>query len=221
VIEAIADLGYPHTRLGHVVAAAGISRKTFYEHYRDLDDAFLEAYDLHVAALTEDVQNAFLGDASAAKRRWPDQIRDGVRAFLGYLQEHPAAAKVCLVDALGAGKEARSRRDAALRSFTFFVDSGRGETAHEVPGRTALAVLGGANELIAWELLHGSPRKLEALAPELVYMIVLPFLGPKKALAEREKTVASIGSTGGGAKKAAVKKPPSAKTSAAPRRAAG
>ena len=193
IVAAVADHGYGETRLADVIATAGVSRKTFYEYFRDLEDAFLAAYDLHVAALTDAVSAAFLGsDGDAARRRWTDQIRDGVRAFVGYLAEHPDAAKVCMVDALGAGKEARGRRDAALRSFTFFIDSGRGEAAHEVPGRTALAVLGGANELIAWELLHGSPAKLRQLAPEVVYMIVLPFLGPKKALTEREKVVREL-----------------------------
>lgn len=194
VIAAVAEHGYLETRLAHVIAHAGLSRKTFYEYYKDLEEAFLAAYDIHVTALTEAVQVAFIGESDdghvTIRRRWPDQIRDGVAAFLGYLQAHPEAARVCLIEAFGAGRPARARRDAALRSFTFFVDSGRAEASHEVPGRTALAVLGGANELIAWELLHGSQRKIGQLAPELVYMITLPFLGPKRALAEREKTVA-------------------------------
>jgi AcrR family transcriptional regulator len=206
VIEAVARLGYNETRLHSVITAAGVSRKTFYEYYKDLDDAFLAAYDMHVTALTEAVQQAFVGEGggkSAGRARgWTDQIRDGVRAFLGYLVDNPDAAKVCMIDALGASKEARARRDAALRSFTFFVDSGRSEAAYEVPGRTALAVIGGANELIAWEILHGSPAKVGSLAPDIVYMIVLPFLGPKKALAQREKAVAELEAAGGGRKAA-------------------
>jgi AcrR family transcriptional regulator len=208
VIEAVAEFGYHQARLHDVITAAGVSRKTFYEYYKDLDDAFLAAYDMHVTALTEAVQQAFVGEGAERSGRggrprgWPDQIRDGVRAFLGYLVDNPEAAKVALIDALGASKEARARRDAALRSFTFFVDSGRGEAAYEVPGRTALAVIGGANELIAWEILHGSPAKVGSLAPDIVYMIVLPFLGPKKALAQREKAVAELEAQGGGRKAA-------------------
>jgi hypothetical protein len=53
-------------------------------------------------------------------------------------------------------------------------------------------VLGGSNELIAAELLHGSAENIGQLAPDIVYLITLPFLGPKAAIAEREKMRAEI-----------------------------
>jgi len=187
VIDAVAELGYENTRLADIIARAGVSRKTFYEYFKDMEDCFLAAYDMHVAALSEQTAQAFLGEGA---RPWPDQVRDGVRAFLGYLSEHPTAARVCMVDALGAGRAARTKRDNAMRSFTFFIDAGRGSAGHEVPGRTAVAVLGAANELIAMELLYGSPGNLDALAPDIVYLITLPFLGPREAFGEREKALA-------------------------------
>jgi AcrR family transcriptional regulator len=193
VMEAVANVGYQDTRLAEVTTTAGVSRKTFYEHFKDFEDAYLAAYDMHVSALTEAVSDAFLAEGERpGARRWPDRIRAGVNAFLGYLAEHPAAARACMVETFGAGREARARRDAALRSFTFFIDSGRAEAAHDVPGRTATALLGGANEVIAWELLHGTPSKIRQLAPELVYLFVLPFIGPKKALQERDKAFAGL-----------------------------
>lgn len=187
VIDAVAELGYQDTRLADIIARAGVSRKTFYEYFKDMEECFLAAYDMHVAALSEQTAQAFLGDGP---RPWPQQVRDGVRAFVGYLSEHPTAARVCMVDALGAGRAARAKRDNAMRSFTFFVDAGRGGATHEVPGRTAMAVLGAANELIASELLYGSPNRLDVLAPDIVYLVTLPFLGPRKALAEREHAIA-------------------------------
>ena len=187
VIEAVAELGYQDTRLADIIARAGVSRKTFYEHFKDMEECFLAAYDMHVAALSEQTAQAFLGDGP---RPWPQQVRDGVAGFLAYLSDHPSAARVCMVDALGVGRAARTKRDNAMRSFTFFVDAGRSSAGHEVPGRTAIAILGAANELIATELLYGSPENLMGLAPDIVYLITLPFLGPRKAFAEREKTVA-------------------------------
>jgi AcrR family transcriptional regulator len=161
------------------------SRKTFYEHFDEKEECFLAAYDLEVSRIVEVAAEAFAGED---QRPWPQQIRDGVRAFLRYLAEHPAAARVCIVDVLGAGQKAVARRDAAVRSFTYFVDAGRSEAQHEVPGRLALGILGGCNELIAAELIHGSAANLERLAPELVYLMTLPFLGPRRAFSERERT---------------------------------
>lgn len=185
VLEAVAAHGYQETRVTDIISRAGVSRKTFYEQFEDKEQCFLAAYDAELTELTDVVAAAFL---SHAPRPWPEQVRSGVGAFLRYLAERPAAARVCMVDAMGAGPRAIAKREAALRNFTYLVDAGRSEATVEVPGRTAIAVLGGANELIASELIHGSATNVETLAPDVVYLITLPFLGPKAAVAEREKT---------------------------------
>ena len=185
VLEVVAAKGWQETRITDIIARAGVSRKTFYEHFEEKDECFLAAYDAELTQLTEAVASAFLGEGA---RPWTDQVRAAVTAFLRYLAERPAAARVCMVDAMGAGPRAIAKREAALRNFTYLVDAGRSEAKVEVPGRTAVAVLGGANELIAAELLHGSATNLETLAPDMVYLITLPFVGPEAAIDERTKT---------------------------------
>jgi AcrR family transcriptional regulator len=195
VLDAVAAQGYQDTRVTDIIGRAGVSRKTFYEHFDEKEECFLAAYDRELAQLTEEVASAFFGDEGTA-RRWTDQVRDGVGAFLRYLAEHPAAARVCMVDAMGAGPTAIAKREAALRNFTYLIDAGRSEAKFEVPGRTAVAVLGGSNELIAGELIHGSAANVETLAPDIVYLITLPFLGPKAAVTEREKTRKALEAAG-------------------------
>ena len=109
VLEAVAAEGYQDTRVTDVIARAGVSRKTFYEHFDEKEECFLAAYDRELTQLTEEVAAAFFGEEGAT-RPWADQVRDGVRAFLRYLAERPAAARVCMVDAMGAG--ARGDREA-------------------------------------------------------------------------------------------------------------
>jgi AcrR family transcriptional regulator len=196
VLEAVAAQGYQDARVTDVIARAGVSRKTFYEHFNEKEECFLAAFDREIAQLTEQVAAAFFG-AEAAKSPWPDQVRAGVKAFLGYLADHPAAARVCMIDAMGAGSQAIAKREAALRSLTYLIDAGRSEAQIEVPGRTAVAVLGGANELIMGELINGSITNVAALASDIVYLITLPFLGPKAAVAEREKTHKGFGADDG------------------------
>jgi AcrR family transcriptional regulator len=185
VLEVVAAKGWQDTRITDIIARAGVSRKTFYEHFEEKDQCFLAAYDAVLAQLSEQVASAFLAESS---RPWAEQVRAAVTAFLGYLAERPAAARVCMVDAMGAGPRAIAKHEAALRDFTYLVDAGRSEAKVEVPGRTAVAVLGGTNELIAAELMHGSAKNLETLAPDVVYLITLPFLGPEAAIEERRKT---------------------------------
>ena len=190
VLDAVAEQGYQDTRVTDIIARAGVSRKTFYEHFDEKEQCFLAAYDRELTQLTEEVAAAFLARGPG---QWEERVRDGVHAFLRYLAERPAAARVCMVDAVGAGPRAIVKREAAIRNFTYLVDAGRSEAALEVPGRTAVAVLGGANELIAGELIHGSAKNVGTLAPDIVYLITLPFLGPAAALEQRDKARDEVG----------------------------
>lgn len=190
ILEAVAASGYEESRVTDVIARAGVSRKTFYEHFTDKEECFLAAYDLEQSHLMHAAGQAFSAPGAGD---WPAGVRAALRALLHHLAQRPAAARVCFVDVMGATRAARAKRDAAVQGFTYFVDAGRGHAEHEVPGRTALGVLGAANELIANELVHGSASGLEALAPDLVYLITLPFIGPERAFAERELTESTQG----------------------------
>ena len=86
-----------------------------------------------------------------------------------------------------AGPKALARRDAALRQFTGFLGAGRAETSVELPGITSLSIAGGINELLYSEILHGATARLESRLPDLMFWIVLPFLGPERAAEERDR----------------------------------
>ena len=47
--EAVAEHSYGATTIAHVVSHAGVSRKTFYEHFRDKEHCFLAMYDTGIA----------------------------------------------------------------------------------------------------------------------------------------------------------------------------
>ena len=48
---------------------------------------------------------------------WEERVEAGLGAFLGYVAEHPAAARLCLVEALSATRSAAARYEAALQRF--------------------------------------------------------------------------------------------------------
>jgi hypothetical protein len=93
---------------------------------------------------------------------------------------------------LAAGPKALVRRDAALRQFTELVDAGRSESTVELPGMTSVAIVGGVNELLYSEILHGATARLPARLPDIVYWITQPFLGPAGAAAERDRARESL-----------------------------
>jgi AcrR family transcriptional regulator len=105
-------------------------------------------------------------------------------------------ARFALVEVLAAGPRALARRDAIMRQFTSFIETGRSESMVDLPGSTAQTVAGGVTELLYSEVLHGSGARLPAGLPELVFLIVLPFLGAERAAAERDRARLPEGAQG-------------------------
>jgi len=184
MVAAVATRGYGDTRVVDVIQRAKVSRKTFYELFADKEECFLAAYDYVFTRLYQGSADAF---EVGTDRPWAERIRTGLAVLLDRLAEEPEAARFAIIEVLAAGPKALARRDAAIREFTHFVDAGRSEASHEVPGITATAVVGGIYELLYSEILHGATAQLPARLPEIVYWISQPFLGAKGAAKERER----------------------------------
>src|SRR4051812_48071138 len=69
VTEVIAKLGYADASVADVIAVAGISRKTFYEQFRDKEDCFLTAYDVLSARSVRSLVNVGAEVPSGPRRR--------------------------------------------------------------------------------------------------------------------------------------------------------
>ena len=191
MIESVAERGYRETRVVDVVERAGVSRATFYEIFDDLEACFLASYD-HVSSRFYEAMSA--GFELRADAPWAERIRSGMSAYLDSLAGWPEGARFALVEVLAAGPKALARRDAALRHFSEFVDAGRNQSSLELPGIISVAIVGGINELLYTEVLHGATAGLPARLPDVVYWITQPFLGPEGAAAERDRARQSLSS---------------------------
>ena len=184
MVEVVSTRGYPETRVVDVIGGAGVSRKTFYELFESKEDCFLATYDVLLENLLGDASDAF---ESLAGRPWPERIAAALGALLEHLARHPDEARFAIVEVLAAGPKALARRDAALRQFTGFLESGRTESSVDLPGITSVAVAGGINELLYSEILHGAAGRLPSRLPDLMFWVTLPYLGAEAATAERER----------------------------------
>ena len=189
MIEVVSERGYPETRVVDVIGVAGVSRKTFYELFDSKEDCFLAAYDVLLDNLLGEATAAFETNAGSP---WAERVAAALEALLTHLSRHPDEARFAIVEVLAAGPKALTRRDAALRQFTGFLESGRSETSFELPGITSIAVAGGVNELLYSEILHGAASRLPSRLPDLMFWITLPYLGAEGAAAQRERVRLSI-----------------------------
>lgn len=181
VVEVASGTGYGDLTVRDVITRAGVSRRTFYEHFENKEQAFLAAYELVVTRLAEEVQAS-----STRGRSWCETISLGLATFVDRLAGDPALAHLCVVEVLAAGPAALAGRAAAMDAFRPFLEPGLEEAPPGLPV-PALAVetaIGGAYEVVYSLVLQGRTAELPLLLPDLLQIVLLPFVGAHTAAAE-------------------------------------
>jgi AcrR family transcriptional regulator/DNA-binding MarR family transcriptional regulator len=180
--EVVAERGAGGATVAHIVARAGVSRRTFYELFADREDCFLAAFDQAVERATARVVPAF-----AAEARWRERVRAALIAGLVFLDEDPELGALCIVHALGAGPRALERRAEVVRALVDGVHEGGREARRGDPPERLVAegVVGAVLAVLHTRLSEHGREPLTGLAGPLMAMVVLPYMGT--AAAERER----------------------------------
>jgi AcrR family transcriptional regulator len=173
--DAVAAKGYANVAVADVIERAGVSRRSFYEHFSNKEEAFLAAYDAGVAGLLDAIGEA--EEAAAAEAAGtgsgglPARARAGTAIYLQLLADNPAFARTFLIEVLGAGPAALERRDAvherfALRlagAYRAIAEAGGGVAAPEPAPYVFRAAVGAIHELVLECLLKRGPEALPDL----------------------------------------------------------
>jgi AcrR family transcriptional regulator len=180
--ESVAGKGYGSTTVADVVGRAGVSRKTFYEHFTDKEDCFLAAYDACVDILMTQVI-----DAREGIDDWGAAMRASLRAYLEVMAAEPALARTFFVEVLAAGPRALERR---AEVHSRFADLSRNlheqmRRAHpelpELPEAVFHAMVGAINELVFEFVREGRTADLPELEEPILYLQVAVFAGHARA----------------------------------------
>ena len=170
VVRAVAERGYASVTVADVVGIAGVSRRTFYEHFVDKQDCFLAAYEAGVQVLIGEILRAMEG----ASEDWRDRLRVALTAYTSVLASEPLFARTLLIDVLGAGGRAVELRQQLYQLFvTRFANLAERAAAQDaavepVPDVFLRALVGGIGELVQQHILARGAETLEELTPELV-----------------------------------------------------
>jgi AcrR family transcriptional regulator len=201
VVEVASGTGYGGLTVRDVITRAGVSRRTFYEHFENKEQAFLAAYELVVTRLAEEVQAS-----SNQGRSWCERVSMGLATFLDRLASDPALAHLCVVEVLAAGPAALAGRAAAMDAFRTFLEPGLEEAPPglPIPALAAETAIGGAYEVVYSLVLHGRTAELPQMLPDLLQIVLLPFVGADTAAAEAAAVRLLHGHTAG----AAIQAPP-------------
>jgi AcrR family transcriptional regulator len=188
--EVASEKGAGAVTVAHVVARAGVSRRTFYDLFADREECFLAAFEEAIGRVSTLVVEAY-----EAQTSWRERIRAGLWALLVFLDEEPATAKLCVVESLAAGPRVLERRAVVLRALVRAVDEGRSVTARKaalLPPLTAEGAVGAVLSVIHTRLSEPKARPLTGLLGELMGVIVLPYFGQAAAQKELHKPAPSL-----------------------------
>jgi AcrR family transcriptional regulator len=174
--DAVAEKGYNNASVADVIERAGVSRRSFYEHFTNKEDAFLAAYDAGVGGLLDAIAEA---EDEAAARPGPDggllaRAHAGTEVYLQLLADNPAFARTFLIEVLGAGPDALARRDAVHERFAERMAATFDAIAAQVPDLPRpnpyvfRAAVGAIHELVTDCLLKRGAEALPELLPAIL-----------------------------------------------------
>ena len=170
MVQAVAEKGYARVAVADVIERAGVSRKTFYEQFANKDDCFLAAYDASVDELLAKIDVAL----EALAPDWLAAHRAAVETYLQTLAVSPEFARALLIEVLGAGPDALSRRAAVQDRFAAQLRDVHRRARQdipeipEVPPHTYRAAVGAVNELVTAHVLEHGADTLPELADAIL-----------------------------------------------------
>lgn len=178
MVDTVAEKGYNATTVADITKAASVSRRTFYEHFADKEACFLAAYEM-----VADHIRASMRAAAESFGEWPQQVRAALATMLSFLAAEPELARLCMVEPVAAGGEVAVRYRETMGDFVGILKAGRPEHSgsRPLPDATEETLVGGVVSLIVREISAGRTEKLEALLPDLVELILAPYLGVEQA----------------------------------------
>jgi AcrR family transcriptional regulator len=167
--------------VGDVVSVAGVSRRTFYEQFKDKEDCFLAAYATGTEVLIRDMVEASL--ALGPDADWREVLKVAIDSYVGGLASDPEFARTFLVDVLGAGPAAVALRVQVYEQFVqqYAILARRAARQQpeigEVPEVYLRALVGGIGELVQQHLFTKDAKTLPELAPVLVQLVTAVIQG--------------------------------------------
>lgn len=186
MVRVVGRKGYKATSVADVIEEANVSRTTFYKHFEDKQECFLAAYDLVVERVLSEV----IGNCDL-EAPWLERMRDGLATVVEMFALDPALARTAIVEVAAAGADARRRHwDAITRVTEFLADGEELTEGRELPANIGLMAAGAVSGLIFDELLTGRAERLPDLLPDLLFALLVPYIGPGAATDEMRRAAA-------------------------------
>ena len=161
---ALAEQGYGRLTAARITELAGVSSRTFYQHFEDLWACLLAAYESEASLLCEQIERACERTETDDRQA---RARVGIAAALDFLAGQPSVARLLSAEpppqiaALTA-----ARRDLIERLGTMLRHAFGPDDATPLPGLER-RLIGAALALVSARSASGDPERLRRLESEL------------------------------------------------------
>jgi AcrR family transcriptional regulator len=165
MIEGVAAHGYAATTVVELTSMAGVSKRTLYELFPSKEACFLATYDLVVRRAVKRINAAYRGE-----RDWMAGLRSAFEAFAAEVEDEPKAAKLAVVEALGAGPVALERMERTSLVFERMIASSFAQAPDGVtlPPIVVKGIVGGLGRVARLRLRDGAIEELRDRTEELL-----------------------------------------------------
>jgi len=174
--------GYGAITIVDILAEAGTSRGSFYNHFADKQDCFLAAYDTVVERVVGEVIANCEGEED-----WAERVRIGLATIIEIFALKPELARTVIVEPVAAGAEGQRRRRRTIERFARLLETGQKPIAQmPLQASRATMAVGAAESLLFDEIRAGRAADLRDRSADLAFAVLVPYLGPRAAFGEAQ-----------------------------------
>lgn len=183
LLEAVGHLaaaqGFQSTTIAQIVAAAGVAKPTFYEHFESKEACLCAYLEQCITALV-----SAIADSLSSRDSIEQRIFEGLSAMTDFVAAEPERARVILIESVAAGEFGRKQIASMHELFADFYISLREEaraTRPEVPPLSrvrAQSIVGAIYEPIVAIVRDGRFEDLPEVRDELIEAVTMLAAGP-------------------------------------------
>jgi AcrR family transcriptional regulator len=187
MVEVIGKHGYRGTTVSQVIESAGVSRKTFYEHFANKQECLLSTHEAIMSAALSRVERAYQ-DADGRS----ELAHRAIHALLETASGNPGAVRLAVVEIGAAGPAGVERRARELVRFERVIRAALELVPDEGADSEIVlkAIVGGLNRVLYRRIYRDEREDPLALVPDLVQWATSYYPTPSGIINEPRKALA-------------------------------
>lgn len=171
--QALAEQGYATVTIADIVRLAGVSRRTFYEHFEGKQACFEALYRAASASALRTLR-----DAIDPAQPWRTQLQKALASYLGHLAAGPDLLRSLFVDIHHLGDDGAALRRETMTGLASFLletinrsEEPSGPALRPLTPELAMAAVGAINELVLTAIERDEAAELASLTPVAVDIV--------------------------------------------------